>query len=126
LVSTGNENFVSPVNDAEIFDKMKSFLTTFSAYLREYDLNLKIAEQKGILNNLDKEHGKMVSDIEKWRKQIADLQASTAKREKEIDTKKAEIEQVKAKIQDLSNSLQTAAPVQVDSAPVQVIVPAAQ
>jgi len=117
LVSTGNENFISATNDAATFDRVKQFLAAFSTYLREYDINKKISEQNAVLSGLEKERKKMDSDIDKFRKQIADLQAQNLKREKEIESKTVEIERTKTKIQELTKMLQAAPVVPVEAAP---------
>jgi len=110
LVSTGNQNFISSTNDAEVFEKVKLFLTAFNAYLKEYDTNKKITEQRVILTALEKDREKMTSEVDKWKKQINELEAQSLKREKELEAKSAEVEKTNMKILELSKLMQAITP----------------
>ena len=110
LVSTGNQNFISSTNDAETFEKVKRFLTAFNAYLKEYDTNKKIAEQRVVLSGLEKDREKMSAEVDKWKKQINELEAQSLKREKELEAKNAEIEKANMRILELSRIMQSIVP----------------
>ena len=110
LVSTGNQNFISSTNDAEVFEKVKLFLTAFNAYLKEYDTNKKITEQRVILTALEKDREKMTAEVDKWKKQINELEAQSLKREKELEAKNAEIEKANMRILELSRIMQSIVP----------------
>ena len=110
LVSTGNQNFISSTNDAEVFEKVKLFLTAFNAYLKEYDTNKKITEQRVILTALEKDREKMNAEVDKWKKQINELEAQSLKREKELEAKNAEIEKANMRIVELSRIMQSIVP----------------
>jgi len=95
LVDKGNDNFASPNNDPELTQKMKDFLTNFTTYLSEYDLNLKLKAQTAEVEKLNKEYKSLVSDVEKLKKQLSAKENSLSAKEAALNKAKAALEGLK-------------------------------
>jgi hypothetical protein len=85
LVSTGNENFVTPASDPELINKMKNFLSNFaSTYLRQYDIDRKSNEQEKIITKLEKETKTLTSERDKLKKQLEEKEKAIIMKQDEL------------------------------------------
>ena len=105
LVSKGNENFISSSTDPEIIENVKNFLSNFTAYVREYSIQLKIKEQEGVGEKLKKEYDSMTSDRDKMKSQIKDLEKKISAKEDDMQKKQEEIKKAEEVLQEHRNSL---------------------
>ncbi len=94
-VSKGNLNFVTPENDAKIWESTKQFMIRFAGYADQYQLSLDIAAQEKIIKEAEKALDKSVKDGE-------DLAKKVEENKKDQEAKKADL----AKQQEVLKSLQ--------------------
>ena len=88
LVSKGNMNFANSTTDPEIVTGMKTFLTDFVNFIKEYDTSLKIAEQEKLIAKLEKEEKSLISDKEKLQKQLSGKETDITKKQEELQKAK--------------------------------------
>jgi PKD repeat protein len=105
LVSYGGLNFITSTEDPDVFASVKSFLTSFLQYLKEFDLNQKIAEQSGILASLEKENSTLNSDLEKLHKEQKDIENKIVLKQNAISAKTEEVAKAKEKLAALKAEL---------------------
>ena len=101
MVSTGNENFVSPVDDPDLAEKMKDFLTEFNDYMKEYERVQKIDNLTNLVNKLEKERNSLVVDTDKLKKEISDRETKLRDKEKELSKTESELENAKNELNSL-------------------------
>jgi hypothetical protein len=71
LVSTGNENFITPASDPQLTGNVKNFLNHFvTVDLRQYDIDKKSNEQDRIRIKLEKETQMLSLEIIKLKEQL--------------------------------------------------------
>jgi hypothetical protein len=92
MVSTGNENFISPNDDPELTEKLKDFLTEFNDYMKEYDRIQKIENLTNIVNKLEKDRNSLVVDTDKLKKEITDREDKLRTKERELAKTESELE----------------------------------
>ena len=96
MVSKGFDNFVNPVDDAELTEKMKDFLTYFvGEYLPEHIKKQKIDTLTKTIAALEKECGSLSTDIDKLKKEITSLTNKLNGKEAEFAKKNVELENAK-------------------------------
>ncbi|MCL2247141.1 MAG: hypothetical protein FWC10_08555 [Lentimicrobiaceae bacterium] len=102
LVSKGNENFVSPVDDPDVTQKMKDFLTYFANdYIKEYEKSQKIDELTKAISQLEKEFSSLKSEIEKLKNERTALDNKIKDKETVFSKTKNELENAKADLDAL-------------------------
>ena len=104
LVSTGNNNFVSPASDPELTQKMKDFLTDFVVFLKEYDKKLKIETLTSSIAKFEKEYTTLTADKDKLQKEISNLEKRLKDKENEISSKESELQKAKTELEGLKNN----------------------
>ncbi|MDR1878714.1 MAG: hypothetical protein LBQ64_04030 [Bacteroidales bacterium] len=95
LISKGNENFCTPTDDPALFEKMKTFLTNFMPYLREYDIDKKIQDQTKRIEKLEKENNALILARDKLKKQLEDKEKAIAAKADELAKIKTSLEELK-------------------------------
>ena len=104
LVSTGNENFVSPTDDPELTQKILDFLTDFrDNYLKEYEKIVRIDKLTALSNTLEKEISTLTRDGEKLRKDIEVLQYKLKENEKNLAGKESDYAKTKSELESLKD-----------------------
>ncbi len=107
LVSNGYEKFISEVDNAELHEKMKSFVSAHTEQATAYDLELQIKEQQEATDKAAKKYNNSVEDgqdlvkkKEKIEKEIventqkqAELKAESEKQAQILETLKAKRKQ---------------------------------
>ena len=99
LVSKGNENFVSPIDDAEVTEKMKDFLNYFASdYLKEHERKHKIDELTKQISGLEKDCTSLTSELDKMNKDLTALENKIKEKDAEFSKKKDELEKAKSEL----------------------------
>jgi regulator of replication initiation timing len=102
LVSKGNENFVNPVDDADVTEKMKDFLNYFvSDYLKEYERSQKIDQLTKSINSLEKDCTSLTSELEKLRKDLTTLENKIKDKDTELSKKSNELNKAKDELESI-------------------------
>jgi hypothetical protein len=102
LVSKGNENFVTPVDDPEVTEKMKDFLNYFvNDYLKEYERSQKIDQLTKSISDLEKECTSLTSDLDKMNKSYTKLANDIKDKQTEFDKKKDELDKSKSELESI-------------------------
>ncbi|MCL1851197.1 MAG: hypothetical protein FWF70_07355 [Bacteroidetes bacterium] len=102
LVSKGNENFVNPVDDAEVTEKMKDFLNYFvSDYLKEYERSQKIDQLTKSISSLEKDCTSLTSELEKLRKDLTALENKIKDKDNELSKKSNELNKAKDELESI-------------------------
>ena len=102
LVSKGNENFVSPVDDSEVTDKMKDFLNYFAnEYIKEYEKSQKIDQLTKSVATLEKDCSSLKSEIEKLKKDYTSLENKIKDKETEFSKKQDALDKSKSELESL-------------------------
>lgn len=97
LVSTGNENFVTPASNPDIIDKVKSFLNNFLATdLRQYDIDQKSNDQQKMILKLEKETTTLTTERDKLKKQLEDKEKAIIMKQDELTKAKEALNSLKA------------------------------
>ncbi|MDR1180587.1 MAG: hypothetical protein LBL13_01215 [Bacteroidales bacterium] len=97
LVSTGNENFVTPASNPDIIDKVKSFLNNFLATdLRQYDIDQKSNDQQKTILKLEKETTTLTTERDKLKKQLEDKEKAIIMKQDELTKAKEALNSLKA------------------------------
>jgi len=85
LVSTGNENFVSPTSDPELTQRMIDFLTDFAnTFLRDFDRNNKINAKTKDLQKMERDYRRLVSNRDKTKRNLENQERAVAAKAEEI------------------------------------------
>ena len=99
LVSKGNENFVTPIDDAEVTEKMKDFLNYFANdYLKEHERKQKIDELTKKIAGLEKDCTSLTSELDKMNKDLTALENKIKDRDTELSKNKDELEKAKSEL----------------------------
>ena len=99
LVSKGNENFVTPVDDTEVTEKMKDFLNYFvNDYLKEHERKHKIDELTKQISGLEKDCTLLTSELDKMNKDLTALENKLKDKNTEFAKKKEELEKAKSEL----------------------------
>jgi len=102
LVSKGLDNYVNPVDDADVTQKMKDFLTYFANdYLKEYERSQKIDQLTKSSTSLEKDCSSLTSELDKLKKEFTSLENKIKDKETELSKKKNELEKAKAELESL-------------------------
>jgi len=102
MVSKGNENFVTPVDEPEVTQKMKDFLDYFvNDYLKGYEKNQKIDQLTKSVASLDKDCNSLSSELEKLKKDLTALQNKIKDKETEFSKKKTELDSARSELESL-------------------------
>ena len=87
LVSTGNNNFVSSYNNADMAARIKDAITELVEFTAVYSVEQAVTVNNNNINKLNTETQKLESEKQKLQKQINDI-------DKKISDKKVEIEKL--------------------------------
>jgi len=102
LVSKGNENFITPVDDPDVTQKMKDFLNYFvNEYLKEYEKQQKVTQLTKTTTTLEKECSSLTADLEKMKKDYTNLSNKIKEKEVELSKKQGELESAKSELETL-------------------------
>jgi hypothetical protein len=102
LISKGNENFVTPVDDADVTEKMKDFLNYFvNTYLKEYERSQKIDQLTKTTASLEKECTSLSSEIDKLKKDYTSLENKIKDKETEFTKKQNDLNDAKRELESL-------------------------
>jgi len=102
LVSKGNENFATPVDDSELTQKMKDFLTNFAnEYIKEFETQQKINALTKSVTDIEKDCSTLTSDLDKMKKDYTNLENKIKEKEKELNKKKEELNKSKSELESL-------------------------
>jgi hypothetical protein len=102
LVSKGYENFVTPVDDPDVTEKMKDFLNYFANdYLKEYERSQKIDQLTKSIAVLEKDCTSLTSELDKLNKDYTSLANKIKDKEKELSKKKDEFEKAKSELESI-------------------------
>ena len=102
LVSKGNENFINPVDDAEVTEKMKDFLNYFANnYLKEHEKKQKIDQLTKMISGLEKDCTSLTSELDKMNKDFTILENKIKDKNTEFSKKKNELDNAKSELESL-------------------------
>lgn len=94
LVSTGNNNFITPANNPEAAANIKTALTELIAYVAEYSKTQNITANTNTINKLKEEQKKLEGNKEKLQKEMNDLDKKIKDKQVEIDKLQQENEKL--------------------------------
>jgi uncharacterized coiled-coil protein SlyX len=102
LVSKGNENFVTPVEDEAVVEKMKDFLNYFANdYLKEYERSQKIDQLTKTIAGLEKDCTSLNTDLDKMKKEFTTLENKIKEKDTEFSKKKDELDKAKSELESI-------------------------
>lgn len=103
MVSTGNENFISPQDDPELTQKMQDFLVNFIPYLQQFDKANQIQNLNNEIKKLEKPYNSLDKDIKKMQKDRDNIDKKLKDKENEFSTKSSEIQKLKDQLNAIQN-----------------------
>lgn len=92
MLSKGNENFVSELDDASTINRAKSFMDSLAAGIEAYDLEQQIANQENDLKKAEKKYEKLVNDADDLQKAKKRIENNIEENLKDQKNQQAEIE----------------------------------
>jgi len=102
LVSKGLDNFITPVDEPDVTQKMKDFLNYFANdYLKEHEKKQKIDQLTKNTTTLEKECSSLSSELDKLRKNLTALENQIKDKETEFSKKKSDLDKAKAELESL-------------------------
>lgn len=103
LVSKGYDNYISSQTDAQLSNELKAFFTAFNQEVDKHFLEQRIADQKKVVAQLEKDHKNMLDEEKKLQKKIADIEKDINNNKKKYEEKAAEINKNVQILTDLEN-----------------------
>src|SRR5688572_6251894 len=92
MLSKGNENFVSELDDASTINHAKSFMDSLAVGIEAYDLEQQIANQENDLKKAEKKYEKLVNDADDLQKAKKRIENNIEENLKDQKNQQAEIE----------------------------------
>ncbi|HEV7621123.1 MAG TPA: hypothetical protein VGO09_05300 [Flavisolibacter sp.] len=101
LVSKGNENFISPDSDPEIYNAAKKMLDGFITQSASYKLDLDIKAQEDAVRNAEKKLGKLQDSEKDLNKRLNQLQDDLKKNRMDQENQQRALENERRRLADL-------------------------
>lgn len=103
LVSSGNEQFFTNENDADVIRQAQVFVESIQTNVEQAQLESDIAAQAKLVKSADKDLSKKKSELQKLEKQKKDIENKIAKTQKEIDQAEANLNKMKSEQKSLQS-----------------------
>ncbi|MBA2562572.1 MAG: hypothetical protein H0V14_06595 [Chitinophagaceae bacterium] len=92
MMSKGNENFVTELDDASTINNAKSFMDSLALGIEAYDLEQQIANQENDLKKAEKKYQNLVNDADDLQKAKRKIENNIEENLKDQKNQEAEIE----------------------------------
>lgn len=103
LVSSGNEQFFTNENDADVIRQAQAFVESIQTNVEQAQLESDIAAQAKLVKSADKYLSKKKSELQKLEKQKKGIENKIAKTQKEIDQAEANLNKMKSEQKSLQS-----------------------
>jgi hypothetical protein len=103
MLSKGNENFVTELDDASTINNAKSFMDTLASGIEAYDLEQQIANQENDLKKAEKKYQNLINDADNLQKEKRKIENNIEENLKDQKNQQAEIEKQRQIFETLKN-----------------------